>query len=231
MLFTADHDEPRRILQKFIAAEINPHVDEWEEAGIFPAHELFKKLGSLGFLGLNKPIEFGGQGLGSTIKMFRGMGVPPAAAALAAFIELLGGCGCIRERRGALDGAGSSGEPSEPTRLDVGPADEGPRILEVRVLVVEVLVEELQHAVKRGQWRAQLVRCGGDERPPCLLLLAQPLLHQRQRPGEIADLIVFIRSRRPVTEMPALPAEISDDVLAELRARDAALADGAELRA
>jgi len=63
MLFTADHDEPRRILQKFIAAEINPFVDEWEDAGIFPAHELFKKLGNLGFLGLNKPTEFGGQGL------------------------------------------------------------------------------------------------------------------------------------------------------------------------
>ncbi|MEH2494618.1 alkylation response protein AidB-like acyl-CoA dehydrogenase [Bradyrhizobium sp. AZCC 1678] len=63
MLFTADHDEPRRILQKFIAAEINPFVDEWESNGIFPAHELFKKLGDLGFLGLNKPVEFGGQGL------------------------------------------------------------------------------------------------------------------------------------------------------------------------
>src|SRR5262245_24799665 len=63
MLFTADHDEPRRALQKFIAAEINPHVDEWEDNDIFPAHELFKKLGDLGFLGLNKPTEFGGQGL------------------------------------------------------------------------------------------------------------------------------------------------------------------------
>ena len=63
MLFTADHAEPRRALQKFIAAEINTHVDEWENNGIFPAHELFKKLGNLGFLGLNKPIEFGGQGL------------------------------------------------------------------------------------------------------------------------------------------------------------------------
>ena len=63
MLFTADHDEPRRILQKFIAAEINPFVDEWEKAEQFPSHELFKKLGDLGFLGLNKPIEFGGQGL------------------------------------------------------------------------------------------------------------------------------------------------------------------------
>ena len=48
-LFTADHDEPRRILQKFIAAEINPFVDEWETNDIFPAHELFKKLGNLGF--------------------------------------------------------------------------------------------------------------------------------------------------------------------------------------
>ncbi len=63
MLFTADHDEPRRALQKFIAAEINPFVDEWENNDIFPAHELFKKLGDLGFLGLNKPVEFGGQGL------------------------------------------------------------------------------------------------------------------------------------------------------------------------
>ena len=51
MLFTADHDEPRRILQKFIAAEINPFVDEWEKNDIFPAHELFKKLGDLGLLG------------------------------------------------------------------------------------------------------------------------------------------------------------------------------------
>jgi citronellyl-CoA dehydrogenase len=63
MLFTADHDEVRRSLQKFIASEINPHVDEWEKADIFPAHELFKKLGNLGFLGLNKPEAFGGQGL------------------------------------------------------------------------------------------------------------------------------------------------------------------------
>jgi citronellyl-CoA dehydrogenase len=63
MLFTAEHEHVRRSLQKFIASEINPHVDEWEEAGAFPAHDLFKKLGDLGFLGLNKPVQFGGQGL------------------------------------------------------------------------------------------------------------------------------------------------------------------------
>src|ERR1700740_253702 len=63
MLFNAEHEDARRILQKFIAAEINPFVDEWENNDIFPAHELFKKLGDLGFLGLNKPVDFGGQGL------------------------------------------------------------------------------------------------------------------------------------------------------------------------
>jgi citronellyl-CoA dehydrogenase len=63
MQFTPEHEELRRSLQKFIAAEINPHVDAWEEAGMFPAHDLFKKLGDLGFLGLHKPVEFGGQGL------------------------------------------------------------------------------------------------------------------------------------------------------------------------
>src|SRR5579862_6390355 len=63
MLFTADHDEIRRSLRKFIASEIDPYVDAWEDAGAFPARELFKKLGNLGFLGLNKPVEFGGSGL------------------------------------------------------------------------------------------------------------------------------------------------------------------------
>jgi len=63
MLFTPEHEELRRSLQKFIAAEINPFVDQWEEAGIFPAHELFKKMGNLGFLGLNKPAAYGGQEL------------------------------------------------------------------------------------------------------------------------------------------------------------------------
>ena len=63
MLMTPEHEAARHTLQAFIANEINPHVDEWEAAGIFPAHEVFKKLGDLGFLGLNKPVEFGGQGL------------------------------------------------------------------------------------------------------------------------------------------------------------------------
>src|ERR1035437_6261730 len=63
MLFTHEHEELQRQLKKFIDAEINPFVDEWEEAEIFPAHEVFKKMGQLGFLGVCKPVEYGGQAL------------------------------------------------------------------------------------------------------------------------------------------------------------------------
>ncbi|MFO1199291.1 MAG: acyl-CoA dehydrogenase family protein [Burkholderiaceae bacterium] len=63
MRFTAEHRALQDSVRKFIASEIDPHVAEWEKAGIFPAHELFRKMGALGFLGVNKPAEFGGLGL------------------------------------------------------------------------------------------------------------------------------------------------------------------------
>jgi alkylation response protein AidB-like acyl-CoA dehydrogenase len=61
--FTQEHAEIRRTLRAVIDKDINPHVDQWEEDGIFPAHEVFKKLGDAGLLGINKPVEFGGMGL------------------------------------------------------------------------------------------------------------------------------------------------------------------------
>lgn len=63
MLFTQEHQHLAESLKKFIEAEINPHVNEWEEAEIFPAHELFRKMGDMGFLGISKPEAFGGSGL------------------------------------------------------------------------------------------------------------------------------------------------------------------------
>lgn len=63
MQYTHEHLEIQKILKRFIDAEINPHVDEWEAAEIFPAHEVFKKLGNLGLLGLSKPEAYGGAGL------------------------------------------------------------------------------------------------------------------------------------------------------------------------
>ena len=63
MQFTHEHREVQKTLKRLIDEEINPHVDEWEAAEIFPAHEVFKKLGNLGLLGLTKPEAYGGAGL------------------------------------------------------------------------------------------------------------------------------------------------------------------------
>src|SRR5687767_10003078 len=41
-----------RPLRKIIDQDINPHVDAWEAEGIFPAHQVFKKLGQAGLLGV-----------------------------------------------------------------------------------------------------------------------------------------------------------------------------------
>jgi len=63
MQFTHEHREVQKTLKRLIDEDINPHVDEWEAAEIFPAHEVFKKLGNLGLLGLTKPEAYGGAGL------------------------------------------------------------------------------------------------------------------------------------------------------------------------
>jgi len=86
MKFTQEHEEIRRTMKRFIEAEINPHVDDWEAAEIFPAHEVFKKLGNLGMLGLTKPEAYGGAALdysygmvfAETLGQIRCGGVPMA---------------------------------------------------------------------------------------------------------------------------------------------------------
>jgi citronellyl-CoA dehydrogenase len=80
MLYTQEHQELQRSVKKFIETEINPHVDAWEDAEIFPAHELFKKMGQAGFLGINKPQAYGGMGLDYSYQL--------------AFVEALGDVRC-----------------------------------------------------------------------------------------------------------------------------------------
>ena len=63
MRWIDEHRSIRETAAKFVDNEINPFVDQWEEDGIFPAHELFKKLGDLGMLGISKPEKYGGLGL------------------------------------------------------------------------------------------------------------------------------------------------------------------------
>ena len=63
MEFTHEHEEIKRTTERYIEEQVNPHVLEWEAAGMFPAHELFKGMGDLGLLGITKPEEYGGLGL------------------------------------------------------------------------------------------------------------------------------------------------------------------------
>lgn len=61
--FTDEHQMFRQTVRRFVDAEIKPYVEEWEDARIFPAHGLFKKMGALGLLGLTYPEAYGGGGV------------------------------------------------------------------------------------------------------------------------------------------------------------------------
>ncbi|MCC6997129.1 MAG: acyl-CoA dehydrogenase family protein [Deltaproteobacteria bacterium] len=80
MLYTDEHSKLRQTVRRFVEQEINPHVDAWEEAELFPAHELFRKMGKLGLLGITKPADCGGQELDYSFAV--------------AFAEELGRCNC-----------------------------------------------------------------------------------------------------------------------------------------
>ena len=80
MKFTPEHEQIADTVRKFVAKEINPFVAEWEAAGTFPAHALFKKMGDLGLLGIKYPAEYGGMGLDFSYSMV--------------MAEALGDCNC-----------------------------------------------------------------------------------------------------------------------------------------
>jgi len=86
--FSKEHEMTLKAAQDFVKKEINPHIDEWEEKGIAPLHDLFKKMGDLGFLGIRYDTQYGGEGLDywfetammEGIACANGLGVPMAIA-------------------------------------------------------------------------------------------------------------------------------------------------------
>jgi citronellyl-CoA dehydrogenase len=62
-LFSDEHELVRNTARKLVETVLNPHIEEWERDGMFPAHEVFKKFGDAGLLGLTKPEEYGGSAL------------------------------------------------------------------------------------------------------------------------------------------------------------------------
>src|SRR5215472_370170 len=62
MEFTAEHEALRASVRDLVDREINPHVDEWERAGRFPAHALFPLVAKIGLFGLEYDPAYGGEG-------------------------------------------------------------------------------------------------------------------------------------------------------------------------
>jgi citronellyl-CoA dehydrogenase len=69
MQVTHEHRQIYDTTKRFVVEELNPHVEEWEKAGIFPAREVFKKMGNLGLLGICKPEDVGGLNLDYSFEM------------------------------------------------------------------------------------------------------------------------------------------------------------------
>jgi alkylation response protein AidB-like acyl-CoA dehydrogenase len=59
-IFTDEHEQLRESIRNFAIKELAPHAEEWEES-TFP-DSVFRRMGELGFLGLDKPEQYGGQG-------------------------------------------------------------------------------------------------------------------------------------------------------------------------
>src|SRR5881275_911621 len=59
-IFTDEHDQLRESIRSFAIKELAPHAEEWEET-TFPDW-VFRRMGELGLLGLDKPERYGGQG-------------------------------------------------------------------------------------------------------------------------------------------------------------------------
>ena len=57
--FSPEHEQFRATLRDFVAREITPHVDAWEEAGTFP-RDLHRAAAAIGALGIGYPEEYGG---------------------------------------------------------------------------------------------------------------------------------------------------------------------------
>jgi acyl-CoA dehydrogenase len=57
--FSSEHEQFRATLREFVAREITPFVNEWDEAGTFP-RDLYRRAAELGATGLGYPEEYGG---------------------------------------------------------------------------------------------------------------------------------------------------------------------------
>ena len=60
-VFSGEHEQLRKAVRAFVEKEVTPCVAAWEMAGRIP-RTFWRRLGELGFLGLDFPVAYGGSG-------------------------------------------------------------------------------------------------------------------------------------------------------------------------
>ncbi len=60
-VFNEDHEAFRDTVRTFIAKEVTPVYEQWEEEG-HPPRDFYRRMGELGFLGIQVPEEYSGGG-------------------------------------------------------------------------------------------------------------------------------------------------------------------------
>ncbi len=63
-VFNEDHETFRKVVQDFLARDVQPHYEAWTEAGRVDK-TVFHKAGEIGIPGLQIPEEYGGAGIES----------------------------------------------------------------------------------------------------------------------------------------------------------------------
>ena len=147
MQLTHEHEEIYRTTKRFVEEEINPHVAEWEKAGIWPAHEILKRMGDLGLLGINKPVENGGLGLDYSYQMI--------------FAQALGNCLC----GGVPMGIGVQTDMATPALARFGSPALRKEYLEPAIrgeMVVSIAVSEASAGSDVASIKTTAVRDGDD---------------------------------------------------------------------
>jgi len=95
--FTDEQRVFRAEVERFAESEIIPNVREWEEVKSYPL-ELFRRLGSFGWLGIGVPEEFGGSGGGAIERsiLFEELSRASAGVALGIYVHAVLGGGALR---------------------------------------------------------------------------------------------------------------------------------------
>ena len=77
---TEEHQLFRQTAREVVEKEIDAYADDWERAGDFPAHQLFRRFGELGLLGLEYDPAYGGGGADHSFTMILGEELGRAAS-------------------------------------------------------------------------------------------------------------------------------------------------------